>query len=153
MKHTSYIILLASYIAAAAALCSCDKVPMNGDLDGMWQLMTIQTPDTLRNMKSDRAYVSFQLHLTQWNDLKTNRYFYSHFIHTADSLFFFDIAHHSKHAVDDNEDEWVTAEEMHDGLFDCWGIHQLNPHYRVMKLDSRSLELRQADTTLTFRKF
>lgn len=134
-------------------LSACDKVPMNGDLDGMWQLMTIQTSDNLRNVKDQRAYICFQLHLTQWNDLKSNRYFYSHFIHTADSLFFFDIAHPSKHAVDDNEDEWVTAAEMQDGLFDCWGIHQINPHFRVMKLDSRSLELQQADTLLTFRKF
>ena len=144
---------LLSLLLVLLCFVACDKVPMNGDLDGMWQLMTIQTPDSLRDMKSQRAYISFQLHLTQWNDYKGNRYFYSHFTHTADSLFFFDIAHHSKHAVDDNEDEWVTAEEMNDGLFDCWGIHQITPHYRVMKLDRRSLELRQADTLLTFRKF
>ncbi len=142
---------------AALSLCTllvaCDKVPINGDLDGMWQLMSIQTPDTIRDMKTARVYTCFQLHLTQWNDNPKGRTFYSHFTHTADSLIFFDIAHASKHAVDDNEDEWVTPGQMAEGLFDCWGIHSVNPRFRVLKLDSQTLELQQADTILLYRKF
>ena len=144
---------LLSLIVALLTLTACDKMPINGDLDGMWQLMSIQTPDGVRDMKSQRVYISIQLHLTQWNDLSTNRTFFSHFTHRGDSLNFFDIAHASKHAVDDNQDEWVTPKEMHEGLFDCWGIHSINPRFRILKLDSEAMELQQADTLLRYRKF
>lgn len=133
---------------------SCDKVPMNGDLDGMWQLTAISTPDTIRDTHAKAVYVSFQLHLAQWNDIGGgNRQFFSHFTHTSDSIFFYDFAHPSKHAADDNEDEWVTPQEMHGGLFDAWGIHTIDARYCIQHLDPHNLTLESADTTLTFRKF
>ena len=135
-------------------LASCDKVPMNGDLDGMWQLTNIATPDSTRDMHTSGAYVSFQLHLVQWDEVSDHsRTFYSHFRHTADSLVFYDFAHPSKHAVDNNEDEWVTPAEMHQGLFHLWGIHTTEARFRIRQLDSRHLRLESADTLLTFRKF
>lgn len=136
------------------AFFSCDKVPMNGDLDGMWQLTTITTPDTTRDTRSQAVYMSIQLHLVQWNNIGGgNLQFYSHFTHTGDSLLFYDFAHPSKHAVDDNEDEWVTPQEMNDGLFDAWGIHSTDARYHIRHLDPLNLTLESADTTLTFRKF
>ena len=47
MKKKLFIVhdslfMIAAAIVAAAAVGSCDKVPLNGDLDGMWQLMNIQ---------------------------------------------------------------------------------------------------------------
>lgn len=135
------------------ALTACDKMPINGDLDGFWQLMTIQTPDGVRDVKANRVYTSFQLHLTQWDDMAGGRIFFSHFTHTSDSIIFFDIAHASNHAVNDDQDTWVTPQEMHEGLFDCWGIHSINPRFRVLKLNGTALELQQADTILVYRKF
>ena len=145
--------LYLSLLLILIAVSSCDKVPINGDLDGFWQLMTIQTPDGVRDVKAKRVYTSFQLHLTEWDDLLDKRTFYSHFTHTSDSLIFFDIAHASKHAVDDNQDAWVTPKEMDEGLFDNWGIHSVNPRFRILKLNSTTLELQQADTILVYRKF
>ena len=63
-------------------LNSCDKVPINGDLDGLWQLTTIQTPESTRDVKSTRAYLSIQLHLSQWDNNGTT--FYAHFVHEGD---------------------------------------------------------------------
>ena len=134
-------------------LPSCDKMPMNGDLDGMWQLTSITTPDSTRDTRSQAVYMSIQLHLVQWNNVQRGRQFFSHFTHTADSLLFYDFVHPSKYAVDNNKDEWITPAEMHEGLFDAWGIHATDARYRIRHLDPHNLTLESADTTLTFRKF
>ena len=152
MKYTSYIILLSSYIAAAAMLCSCDKVPINGDLDGMWQIMTIQTPNGTRNVKSNRAYLSFQLHLSQW-DCDKKRY-YAHFTHSGDSIFFYDFKHDSRHRSKEDDNEEITNEEMtKEKLLDAWGVHHLDARYHVQQLNNENLILERADTVLFFRKF
>lgn len=132
-------------------LTGCDKVPMNGDLDGLWQLTTVQTGQNVRDVKSDHAYLSFQLHLTQWDHVGT-RYF-APFTHEGDSIFFHNFYHDSLHRSKADDNEKVTPEEMRDGAMDAWGIHSLNAHYRVRQLNGEALILEKADTTLFFRKF
>jgi len=156
--HCSLFIVAATVIAATAAISSCDKVPINGDLDGMWQMMTIQTPAGTRDMKSTRAYLCIQLHLSQW-DRGGNRY-YAHFRREGDSIFFYDFYHHSLHRSKADDNEPITYEEMTKTdpskgwpLMDAWGIHNLDARYRVQKLNSDALVLEKEDTTLTFRKF
>ena len=162
MKNKLFIIhysLFISVIASVIAMMSsCDKVPINGDLDGMWQLMSVQTPDGTRATKSDRAYMCIQLHLSQW-DHGGKRY-YAHFNHTGDSIFFYDFYHHSRHRSKADDNEPITYEEMTktdpaEGwpLMDVWGIHNLDARYRVQTLNSDALVLEKADTVLTFRKF
>lgn len=152
MKHTSYILLLTFCIAASATLCSCDKVPINGDLDGMWQIMTIQTPDGTRNVKSNRAYLSFQLHLSEWDC--GNKYYFAHFRHSGDSIFFYDFMHNSLHRSKADDNERMTSDEMtKEKLLDAWGVHNLDARYHVQRLNSDELILERADTVLFFRKF
>ncbi len=135
-----------------AALVGCDKVPMNGDLDGMWQILTIQTPQGVREMKAERVYLSIQLKLCQWNH--ANSCLYSHFQHEGDSLFFFDFAHDSRHRTKEDDNEWVTEDEMQNKkVMDVWGIHNLNARYRVIELNGDNLTLQSADTIISFRKF
>ena len=131
-------------------LSSCDKVPINGDLYGMWQLTTIQTPEATRDVKSTRAYLSIQIHLSQWDHTGTT--FYAHFVHEGDSIRFYDFAHESLHRSKADDNEWVTEEEMQGGIMDAWGIHSLDARYRTRQLDSDALVLECADTVLFFRK-
>ena len=42
-------------------LLSCEKVYINGDLDGMWKLQTVETTDT--TICPQNIYYSFQRHL------------------------------------------------------------------------------------------
>lgn len=42
-------------------LLSCEKVYINGDLDGMWRLQTVETTDT--TIHPQNIYYSFQRHL------------------------------------------------------------------------------------------
>lgn len=51
------------FLMALAALASCDKVYINGDLDGMWQLQRVETCDTTEYPQG--IYYSFQRHMVQ----------------------------------------------------------------------------------------
>lgn len=55
------IILILSIITAT--LLSCDKVYINGDLDGMWQLQKVEFSDSAAYPQD--IYYSFQRHLVQ----------------------------------------------------------------------------------------
>lgn len=152
--HKSFFTFLRGAIACLLlALASCDKVPINGPLDGMWQLMEIEQPNGRQDVKANRIYISFQLHLTQWEDLNNQTSYYAHFTHTADSLIFYDFAHPAKHdlSAGDN-DHWITAEEATSGLLAPWGLHSLKARFAVRRLNSDYMTLQQQDTTLYFRK-
>lgn len=152
-RRTLHGIVAALCALLTTLIVACDKMPMNGDLDGMWQLTTIVTPDSVSDVSNSHAYVSFQLQLVQWDDIDAERRYFSHFTHTADSLIFYDFAHPSKYAVGNNQNEWITPAEMHAGIFDAWGIHAVRAPFRIRQLDSSHMQLQQADTTLVLRKF
>lgn len=134
-------------------LPSCDKTPVNGPLDGHWQLTSIETPDGIRQAKDSLVFLSIQLQIAQWDSHKQNLRYYSHFTHQGDSLLFFDLVHPSAHTVDDTTAPRVTAKEVSEGGMDAWGIHTLNIRFRVQTLSHNSLILEKADTLLRFRKF
>lgn len=150
-------VLRSLFLAVLLLLCvGCDKTPINGKLDGMWQLMTIQTPDGTRDMKQNQAYISIQLHLAEWwtPNLSWDTYHYfSHFEHRADSLVFFDLCRASAHTVTGSDDVPLTARQMHEGALDHWGVHTLHTRYRVVKLTAKHLTLEKEDTVYAFRKF
>ena len=152
MKNRNIIIRIALVVALFATTGSCDKVPINGPLDGQWQLMSIETPEGSRQTKTHRTYLCFQLHLSQWfRPGKSN--IYAHFTHQGDSIHFYDFAHASAQRKEGDNDEWVTPEEMAAGLMDDWGLHSTDITYHVGELNHSRLVLERADTVLTFRKF
>ncbi len=154
IKHKSLLTLLSVFLLM---LGGCDKMPENGDLDGMWQLMTIQTPEATLQVKEQRAYINFYMHLAEWRmPLRPHtddfRY-YSHFTLKGDSLCFFDLCHASAHTATGSDDIPVTAEEMAAGAMADWGIHTLHTRYRVLQLNAKHLTFEKADTVYAFRKF
>ncbi len=140
-------------IIVATLLEACDKVPVNGLLDGYWQLTKVVTPDSVRQMKSRRAFLSIQLQMTQWQEYVGYKTFFSHFRREGDSIFIYDLAHPSLHSLKSNNDEWVTAEEVAEGLMDEWFLHSLDLRFRMQKLTGDDLVLQKADTTWHFRRF
>lgn len=50
-------------LVATLALSACDKVYINGDLDGMWRLESVVYPDS--TAMPDQTFYSFQRHLVQ----------------------------------------------------------------------------------------
>lgn len=57
MKRTVYILIAMILFAA------CDKVYINGDLDGMWRLEKVVYPDS--TVHPDQIFYSFQRHMAQ----------------------------------------------------------------------------------------
>lgn len=57
MKKTILILV------TAMAFVACDKVYINGDLDGMWKLESVVYPDS--TAMPDQIFYSFQRHLVQ----------------------------------------------------------------------------------------
>lgn len=56
-------ILVILSIVTMLSSCEIDKVYINGDLDGMWQLQRIANADTL--IEPQGVYYSFQRHMAQ----------------------------------------------------------------------------------------
>ena len=151
MRHTITTIAAATVLAAAT---SCDKTPMNGPLDGMWQLMSVATPDGTRSTRADELFLSFQLHLTQWEKKHTARTYYARFERRGDSLIIANITRAAMHDLSTGDDDRpLTPAEMAAGELDGWGIHTVAPRFHINRLDRNDLILQTADTTLTFRKY
>ncbi len=148
------IYIATSLVLIATALTSCDKTPMNGVLDGMWQLEQVRVGTATAERRDSLVFVSFQLHLTQWDKKNTSQRYYAHFEHTGDSIRFYDFAAAAKHDLSEGDnDTWLTPAQMSDGIMDEWGIHTTDARYRVIELNHQQLVLQAQDTTLTFRKF
>lgn len=133
-------------------LSSCNKTSVNGPLDGMWQLTTIQTPSSELPVTDSLIYLSIQLQLAQWNDMRHGSIYFSRFLHQGDSLLFYDFVHNSQYSLQNNYNDWMTADEA-PILLHPWAIHTLRPAYRVQTLTRSTLILQQADTILHYRKF
>ncbi len=142
-----------TFVCSIFIMClfSCDKVPMNGDLDGMWKLTSIQVLSDVRDTREPATFMCIQLHLTEWR--RERAQYFSHFTHEGDSLFFYDFAHASLHRSQADDNKWITAAEMESGQMDAWGIHNLDARYKVRELDGEALVLQKNDTILFFKKF
>lgn len=122
----------------------CDKMPCNGDLDGMWQLMEITEGSDTVNKKSDKIYYSFQLKLLQLSrQTSPHLRFYAHFTHSNDSIKIFDICERS----DDNLP--ITSADT----LSAFGITRLNEAFKVKSLGSSTMVLEKDGQTFRFRKF
>ena len=122
-------------------LAACDKLPMNGNLDGMWQLMAIQdnTTSNVSDVKDSRLYYSFQLHLVQLNNGEA----YAYFSHRNDSIVMYD---------------WCKGNLDNDKIIDPsvlnkFGLYELRDSFKVEVLTSEKMQLRSRKATLSFRKF
>lgn len=135
MKKFYFIISIIFIVTA------CDKMPMNGHLDGMWQLMAIQDNAIggVSDVKSSRLYYSFQLHLVQLNNGEA----YAHFSHQNDSIVMYD---------------WYDGSVVNNKITDAtilnkFGLYELRDSFKVEVLTREKMQLRSRKVTLSFRKF
>ncbi len=130
-------------MALALTLTACDKVDENGDLGGMWQLLS-QTrrdaPDVAVRTADDRIFFSFRNELLKTQCMSENEYFLSLFRHHGDSIFL-----DSSYAVPG--DSLVSPEALARYGVDATG------RFRVESLTSERLVLSNAESVLTFRKY
>ena len=83
-KSVLYILLL----MMGSIFASCDKLDKNGDLDGAWQLTSLQRreDETVVADKNSRIYYYFKLDLMELREVSDTMYYLARFQHIGDSL-------------------------------------------------------------------
>ena len=139
------LIYILSVVVALLVFQSCElETSDNGDLDGNWQLMQIDTIATggSYNVKDHQLFYSVQVRLLclrAYNDnVSSDMYF--HFEHTADSL-------KLKPASSDGHVMYPVP------MLRPYGINKEQEAFKIMLLNSDRMQLRSDSLLLTFRKF
>lgn len=130
--------------------CACGDYDINGHLDGMWHLRTVEdlSADTIASVKEQCIYYAVQQHLITVKRLYGNdspEIYEQHigrFVHTGDSLILHDFR------IFQNESVKATAKSLApfylDGTVSRYAVKELNADKMVLSSDKREL---------TFKKF
>lgn len=132
-------------------LFACDKMPANGDLDGMWQIIEIEHDGVKTNVKQNQVYMSIQLKLFMLGDKNESRLYFGYFEHKGDSMFFRQFSYLSKN--ESAEDNNLPIEEENKGLLKRWGYNSLDERFKVEKLTKDVLVLKNNLSTIRYIKF
>ena len=140
---------------------SCDKLPQNDELDGMWHLQKIMHLDENNsyeeNVLENRYYWNFQLDLMlimslsdliyedTANSLKTDRAF-CRFDYSNGQLFVHEVYLHF-----DNRDSLLTDRST--TLLERYGIVGCSDTFDIEKLNNKHMILVSENKKLFFRKF
>ena len=136
MRQTLLFLLL------LLGISSCDKAPINGKLDGRWQLMTIEYEDG-RVEECYRIYYSIQLHLVEISDKGgKGGTFIGRFSYKDDEVTMSDFRRRGQ------EEELATLAELQ-----TFGISLPLTHFEVEKATGEKLILKSDYARLNFRKF
>lgn len=155
IRKRAYRLALLPLLALLAVLTGCDKVPMNGELDGMWQLVQIEADGVTQEVKDEKLYLSFQLHLAQFTRSnpqqlgRTN--YYAHFEHKGNILRIYDLFKAADYETAQDYNNRITEENISE--LHPWGFYDLDTPFHVVKLTGSSMILRSDKAQLEFRKF
>ncbi len=154
--RTTYIAFI-SYFLMITSLVSCDKVPANGALDGMWQIMTIEHNGSTREAKEDQKYISFQLEMIQlsqgnlkWEDTK---HYYGHFKHEGSKMRIYDLCKPSDNITKKDDDIFFTTSTEDMDILDDWGLYELDNTFDVETLNGSQLVLSNNSSRIVLRKY
>ena len=126
MKKIYFIPLL----FALASITSCQKASINGDLDGMWQLMKIEKKDKPAEVPT-QLYYCIQLHMVQ---LQGSKVCHGTFNYQNDSI----------HIV-------IRNCQIRDVA--AYGMNDTIQSFCIENLSSKQLTLNSTYARLQFRKF
>lgn len=134
------------------ALAGCErKWPMNGALDGQWQLLTVENREngTIVNRKEEQLFYRFQLQLLMLTDLGGNGYgtyigrmTYDQKAQTLETW--------EMNVRNNSGDSGVPATPEQLAPF---GMTSGQTQFRVVEADRKRLVLESEERRLTFRKF
>ena len=147
IKKNIYRFFTASILILAI---SCGSFDINGHLDGMWHLRTIETlsDNTVTDVKEECIYYSVLQDLITVRRLGVDEQGKSYlqkigrFVHTNDSL----ILHNF--VVFQNEGISATAEEL-----SVFYLDNVTSRYGIKCLEKDKMILRSSQRELTFKKF
>lgn len=137
MKSNNYKLLFPFFIIFILTSLSCTKRPINGLLDGRWQIMEIEDKGEVSYVKDNKLYYNFSLHvcsLTGYGYVLTNG-----------------------NLKYENNTIWLDfpyghTEEMRLKL-QGYGIYKNPVTMEVEYLDRKKLILKEDDVVITLRRF
>lgn len=142
MKIFRSHIILTAFVTIMSLLLfdGCRKAPINGKLDGQWQIMNIElTADGSDASPAIRSYIDINLHVVNLRNIHQSL--------IAGSLNY------------DKDASWLTLDFPYNAEGDAllrlreWGIYQTPVTFDIVKLDSKQLVLRSPETIITCRRF
>lgn len=146
MRH--YIVILVIAIVSAA-FCSCElETSDNGDLDGMWHLVSVDTLSTSgrKDMSSIKIFWSFQSHLLQIDDKSgEHNSVLFRFEHNDGFLKIYNPYIYDR----DNGDRPLYDVQM----LMPFGVNALEENFSVDRLDGSKMTLSTQYLRLHFKKF
>lgn len=161
MRYNRYILSIITFAYIIMSMVSCEnKWPDNGDLDGMWQLMSIEQNGIVTSQKDTKCYWSIRSDLVQYTTYGNLKKRYSHFERKDGKLILTDFCHESRNATSADNDEWITYDER--DILNKWGIYaetdpnhteRLTQTFTIDHLDNDCLILSTSTYKLEFRKF
>lgn len=143
-----YILFCLSFVSLL--LTSCDIYRSdNGDLDGLWQMTTVE------NLTTGEVYDARDRQVT-WGiqgallELRASgaRIVYAKFEHTGSSLVLREICFSGR-----GDSDWGDKPVQDPADIHVYGIYRLEEYFKVLELDSDVMRLESADVRLTFRKY
>ena len=158
MNKLISLISLSATLLTASLLSSCDKMPENGKLDGMWQLLEVDykktgSADSIVNTKDKQIYWAVQFKLISIRNAPytpivegLTEETMARFRHQGDSILIDEIYLHRR-----SEDVLVSSEET--TLFRTFGIDGNKARFKIEKLSDDQLYLSSGYARLAFRKF
>lgn len=123
-------------IFLVSCLGSCQKAPINGYLDGKWQLLEIDRDGVVENVKDNQRYYNFSLHVCSLS--------YYGGVLTEGNLRF------------DGETIWMEFPYINENAIQRlapYGIYSNPVEFQVLFLNKQSMILQDGNLILTFRKF
>ncbi len=146
MKRIYFFNIIIMCIVASFAFSSCHlEASDNGDLDGYWQLTTVDTlsTDGTQEMKSAEIFWAFQFRLLQVRDSNENRY-NIRFKHEKNMMKLYD-PYHDKRELGDEKvtDPAVLAKYGINALEESFVIEHLNREKMILKGDKLRLIFRR----------
>lgn len=163
MKYISKVFSLLMLAAVMLLSTGCEnKWPDNGDLDDMWQLMSIEQNGKVQDLKELQKYWSIRKNLVQFNQYHGRKY-YAHFERKDGKLVLTDFAYDWDNTEDNKNNEWIksTPSEERD-ILAPWGIfpdadpdypERLKQVFTIDHLDYDNMILSTDTYRLKFRKF
>ena len=147
MKQRYLLILTTAFLLLLSA---CDIYRSdNGDLDGLWQLTTIENLRTGESNDARESQVTWGIQ-GPLLELRASgvRIVYAKFEHIGSSLVLRELCFSGRHDSDWGDKPVQDPSELH-----IYGIYRLEEYFKVLELSSDVMRLESTDVRLMFRKY
>lgn len=152
-KNSNLLIYTIIIAMASLLATSCRKAPINGDLDGQWQIMSIENPLPLPAPDLTRKYFTVNLHVFQCWSIDYPIAMSANMIYDKEKkTLLLDFADYNK----DPEPEDLNSVKIYEPYrLRAFGIYAQKVKFEIKTLSSKSLVLinPESGTTITCRKF